>query len=206
MLRRIPSIRAKDMESFFASIDSRLSLYDNLKDSPALLELVIWKSKIFDQFSPSDTLLTTEIKMHCRTDSISMVNIIVPNVMAFLTDGDDCDCVIDDLSEESGEDGEEDDDDSNWSDEVDDNEEDDNQEGEINFNGGNDDQDEEEGDDEEDDEGSNLSDEDNDNEGIDDPEDDEDLNAVNDDQENDDDGDQVSDQNDNETKRRRIAE
>ena len=33
--------------------------------------------------------LTTEIKMQLRTDSLTMVNIIVPNVLSFLTDGND---------------------------------------------------------------------------------------------------------------------
>ncbi len=88
-LRRIPTIRAKGMESFFASINSRLSLYEDLEDLPALLELVLWRSKIIDQFSPSNISLTTEMKMKCRTDSIGMVRIIVPNVMTFLTDGND---------------------------------------------------------------------------------------------------------------------
>ena len=88
MLRRIPSIRPKGMNSFFVSIDSRLSFYEILKESPALLELAIWKSKITER-TGHNILLTTETKMRCRTDSVTMVNIIVPNVMSFLTDGDD---------------------------------------------------------------------------------------------------------------------
>jgi hypothetical protein len=87
MLRRIPTIsKVKSVQSFFASIDSKLSFYEGLMDSSALLELLIWKSKIIDGFSLSNTLLTTEMKMQCRTDSIMMVNIIVPNVMSFLAD------------------------------------------------------------------------------------------------------------------------
>jgi hypothetical protein len=184
MLRRIPTIGAKGMKSFFASIDSRLSLYQDLKDSPSLLELVLWKSKIIDQFSPSDTLLTTAMKMQCRTDSIRMVNIIVPNVMTFLTDSDDRDCVIDDLSENEGED-EANDEDNNLSDEDDDVEV--NDDPFDNF--GND----------------NWIDEDDDNEDDGDHRDDGDFDADVDDQENDDDGNQVSELNDNEVKRRRIA-
>jgi hypothetical protein len=101
-LRHIPTIRAKGMESLFDSIDSRLSLYESLEDLPALLELVIWKSIITDQFSPSNIPLTTEMKMQCRTDSIGMISIIVPNVMTFLTDDIVRECVIDDSREEEG--------------------------------------------------------------------------------------------------------
>ena len=36
----IPTILAKGLKSFFASINTRLTLYESLKDSPALLELV----------------------------------------------------------------------------------------------------------------------------------------------------------------------
>jgi hypothetical protein len=93
MLRRVPTTRrAKDVDSLFASINSRLLFYESLMHSAALLELVFWKSKMIDHFSPSDIhLLTMEMKMQCRHDSISMVSIIVPNVMSFLTDGDDRD-------------------------------------------------------------------------------------------------------------------
>lgn len=98
------------MKSLFVSIDSRLSFYESLKDTPALLELGIWKAKITERFSSSNTILTTEMRTQCRTDSIRMVNIIVPNVMTFITNGDDRDCVIDDLSEEVAEDEANDDD------------------------------------------------------------------------------------------------
>ena len=92
MLGRVPTIRqAKKLDSFFASIDSRLLFYESLMHSAALLELVFWKSKIIDYFSPSNIpLLTMEMKMQCRHDSIRMVSIIVPNVMSFLI-GDDRD-------------------------------------------------------------------------------------------------------------------
>ena len=125
MLRRIPTIRPKGMESYFNSIDSRLSFYEDLKDTPALLELAIWKSEISKRFGQSTVLLTTEIKMGRRTDSISMVKIIVPNVMSFLTDCDDSNCVVGDLSDEEDEDDEEDSDWRYWEeedeDDVDDN-------------------------------------------------------------------------------------
>ena len=78
MLKRIPTILAKGLKSFFASINTRLTLYESLKDLPALLELIIWKSKTIHQSSPSNTLLTTEMKMQFDSDSVTMVNIIVP--------------------------------------------------------------------------------------------------------------------------------
>jgi hypothetical protein len=40
------------------------------------------------------------MKMQCRNDSVAMVNIIVPNVMSFLTDSDDSNMVVDDYGDE----------------------------------------------------------------------------------------------------------
>jgi hypothetical protein len=37
------------------------------------LELVIWKSKIIDKFSPSNTLLTTEMMMQYCTGSMVLM-------------------------------------------------------------------------------------------------------------------------------------
>lgn len=52
-----------------------------------LLELAVLKSKITEQlFGQNKYILNTEMKMLCRTDSISMVRIIVTNVLSFLTD------------------------------------------------------------------------------------------------------------------------
>jgi hypothetical protein len=51
-----------------------------LKDAPALLELAIWKSKIDKQ---TDGIIG--MKMECRIDSLSMVVIIVPCVLSFVT-------------------------------------------------------------------------------------------------------------------------
>ena len=96
------------MNSFLVSIHSRLSSYENLKDSPALLVFAIWKSKITEQFVSSNLLLTTQMKMQCRTDSVTMVNIIVSNVMSFLTDGDDSHCVFDVLRDEDDDDDDDD--------------------------------------------------------------------------------------------------
>jgi hypothetical protein len=118
MLRRIPTIRPMGIESFFFSIHFRLSFYEDLKDSLALLELAFWKSKITEQFSQSNILLTTEMKMRCRTESVTMVNIIVPNVVSFLTDFDDSDCVVFDYWIDE-DDGDEEDDDGDTSNEDD---------------------------------------------------------------------------------------
>ena len=140
MLRRIPTIRPMGIESFFFSIHFRLSFYEDLKDSLALLELAFWKSKITEQFSQSNILLTTEMKMRCRTESVTMVNIIVPNVVSFLTDLDDSNCAVDEWSDED--DGDEEDDDGDWSNEDDgdqDNGDDGDQEDDDNYDEVNDD-------------------------------------------------------------------
>ena len=90
MLSRIPLISKKDLEKFFVYTDSKLSVYENLKDAPMMLELAIWKSKITEQNDMNnDSTLTDDTKMQCRIASFSMVAIIVPNVLSFLTDGDD---------------------------------------------------------------------------------------------------------------------
>jgi hypothetical protein len=81
MLRHIPSISPKVLDSYFESIDPKLSVYKNLEDAPTLLELAIWKSKISEINGP----LTTEMRMQCWTDSVMMVTIIVPNILSFLT-------------------------------------------------------------------------------------------------------------------------
>ena len=100
MLKHIPTLHPKGMNSFFDSIESRLTLYENLKDTPALLELAIWKSKITEQHG-CNIHLTTEMKIQCRTDSLTMVNITVPNVMSFLADRNDSNCVVDVWSNEA---------------------------------------------------------------------------------------------------------
>ena len=54
-----------------------------------LLELALWKMKITEQFDSSNDTLTFDRKMQRHTDSVTMVTIILPNVLSFLTDGDD---------------------------------------------------------------------------------------------------------------------
>jgi hypothetical protein len=87
MLMHIPSIFScfsrNCLDLYFDSIDSKLSVYENLNDAPTLLELAIWKSKITQQTNGNIDLLTDEMKMECRIDSISTVVIIVPNVLTF---------------------------------------------------------------------------------------------------------------------------
>ncbi len=82
MLRHIPSISPRGLDSYFDSINSKLSVYKKLEDPPTLLELAIWKSKITEINGP----LTTKMRMQCHTDSVMMVTIIVPDVISFLTD------------------------------------------------------------------------------------------------------------------------
>ena len=49
-----------------------------------LLQLAIWKSKITEQTNGDIDLLNAHMKIECRIDSMSMIGIIVPNVLAFL--------------------------------------------------------------------------------------------------------------------------
>jgi hypothetical protein len=88
MLQHSPSTSPKGLYLYFCSINSKLCIYENLKDAPALLELAIWKSKITKQTEGNIDLLTTDMKLECCTNSLSMVEIIIPNVLSFLTDGD----------------------------------------------------------------------------------------------------------------------
>jgi hypothetical protein len=46
MLRRIPTISKEGATAYLDTIDAKLTLFESLKDSPGLLELVIWKSKL----------------------------------------------------------------------------------------------------------------------------------------------------------------
>jgi hypothetical protein len=49
-----------------------------------LLELAIWKVKIAEQADWNNVLLAADMKMQCRTDSVTMVIIVVPKVLSFL--------------------------------------------------------------------------------------------------------------------------
>jgi hypothetical protein len=97
MLRRIPTISPKVLNSHYDSIDSMLSVYGDLDDTaaPMLLEVALWKSKIFEQFEGSnETIPAFDIKIRCRTDSLTTVVIIIPNVLSFLSDGDNSNDVV----------------------------------------------------------------------------------------------------------------
>ena len=73
MLSCIPSISNVNMNSYFDSIDSKLFLYENLKDAPTLLELAIKQnSGIFNT----------------NTDDILNTTYIITNVLSNLTEGD----------------------------------------------------------------------------------------------------------------------
>jgi hypothetical protein len=71
----------KGAKSYVDSIDTKLSFYENLLDAPMLLELAIWKSKFTEQLDKNDDTLAIGRKIQCRTDSVMMVTIIVPNVL-----------------------------------------------------------------------------------------------------------------------------
>ncbi len=79
MLERIPSISPEGLNAHFCSIDSKLSAYEG----STMLELAIWKSKIEETDGVID-VLDADMKMACRIDSLSMFDIIVPNVLSFL--------------------------------------------------------------------------------------------------------------------------
>jgi hypothetical protein len=65
MLGGIPSISPEGLDSYFCSIDSKLSVYKKLKDAPALLELAIWKSKYIERTDGNINNLSANMKMEC---------------------------------------------------------------------------------------------------------------------------------------------
>jgi hypothetical protein len=106
MLMRIPFISKNGMDSYIRSMDSKLSAYEG----STMLELAIWKSKIVEQTDGVIYPLDADLKMACRIDSLSMVDIIVPNVLSFLRgDANEGDEVGDDDNGE-GDDGSDEDD------------------------------------------------------------------------------------------------
>jgi hypothetical protein len=78
----------------FSFINSKLTYYEKLNDAAMLLELAIWKPNITEQCGQNGDLLTAEMKMQCRDDCDTMVMVIVPNVLTFLT-GDNGDVDFD---------------------------------------------------------------------------------------------------------------
>jgi hypothetical protein len=89
LLKRIPTITTKRVTSYFDSIDNKRSLYETFEDAPMLLELAIWKSQITELLEKNEDTFTIDMKMQCCTDSVTMVGIVVPNVLTFLTDGNE---------------------------------------------------------------------------------------------------------------------
>jgi hypothetical protein len=67
MLGCIPSISAVNMNSYFDSIDSKLFLYENLKDVPTFLELAINQNSGTVNTNTDDILNTTDIITHVLT-------------------------------------------------------------------------------------------------------------------------------------------
>ena len=110
----IPFISKNGMDSYFHSIDSVLSAYEG----STMLELAIWKSKIVEQTDGVIYPLDADLKMACRIDSLTMVDIVVPNVLSFLhcdaNEGDDDD-------DDDGDNDDDDDDDDDANDDDDDN-------------------------------------------------------------------------------------
>ena len=71
MLWRIPSILHTDLSAYFDFIDSKLSVYQKLKDAPMLLQLAIYGNNAIHSTNIDDIL---------NTD-------IIPHVLSYLTDG-----------------------------------------------------------------------------------------------------------------------
>jgi hypothetical protein len=115
---RIPFISKNGMDSYFHSMDSKLSAYEG----STMLELAIWKSKIVEQTDGVIYPLDADLKMACRIDSLTMAGIVVPNVMSFLrgdaNEGDDDD---EDDGDDDGDDDEDDGDDDDDDDDDDNN-------------------------------------------------------------------------------------
>ena len=121
MLMRIPFISKNGMDSYFRSMDSKLSAYEG----STMLELAIWKSKIVEQTDGVIYPLDADLKMACRIDSLTMVGIVVPNVLSFLrcdaNEGED----DDNKDRDDDGDGDDDNDDDDDDDDADDDDADD---------------------------------------------------------------------------------
>lgn len=85
MLKCIPSIADEKQPSHFESIHAMLTVYHKLGDVAVLLELALWKSKIFEHglCRPSLSVdLSSDEMQQLRMDCGSAV--IIPNVLSFL--------------------------------------------------------------------------------------------------------------------------
>ena len=127
MLGRIPaSISSKGLNTHLCSIDSKLSAYEaklSAYEGSTMLELAIWKSEIAEQTDGNINLVTPDMKMGCRIDSLWMVDIILPNVLSFLRgdafEGDNGDDGDGDGDDDDNEEDDEDDDYGNDNDDRD---------------------------------------------------------------------------------------
>ena len=137
---RIPFISKNGMDSYFRSIDSKLSAYEG----STMLELAIWKSKIAERTDGVIYPLDADLKMACHIDSLTMVGIVVPNVLSFLLgdakEGNDND------DNDGDDDNDDDDDDDDDDDNDDNNDNDDNDDDDDNNDENDDDSDEDDGD------------------------------------------------------------
>jgi hypothetical protein len=120
MFECIPSISPQILNVHFCSIGSKLSAYEaklSAYEGSTMLELAIWKSKIVEQTDGVIYLLDADMKMSCCIDSLSMVDIIVPNALSFLrgdaNEGDD------DGEDDGDNDGDDDEDDEDEDDDDD---------------------------------------------------------------------------------------
>jgi len=87
IFERIPAISSEWLNTHFCSIDSKLSAYEaklSAYEGSTMLELAIWKSEIAEQTDGNINLVTPDMKMACRIDSLTMVGIILPNVLSFI--------------------------------------------------------------------------------------------------------------------------
>ena len=126
MLEGIPVISSEGLNTHFCSIDSKLSAYEaklSAYEGSTMLELAIWKSEIAEQTDGNINLVTPDMKMGCRIDSLWMVDIILPNVLSFLRgdafEGDNGDDGDGDGDDDDNEEDDEDDDYGNDNDDRD---------------------------------------------------------------------------------------
>lgn len=71
MLKNIPSIPSKQLETYVGSIVAKLAVYEQLQRVAPLLELCIWKSKLVTEGA-------AQHRINCGA------SIIIPNVLSFL--------------------------------------------------------------------------------------------------------------------------
>jgi hypothetical protein len=63
MLRRIPIISTDGLDAYFGTIDSNLTVYENLSDDSTLLELALQNNDIVLSVPPFITLIAMSARM-----------------------------------------------------------------------------------------------------------------------------------------------